>query len=428
MAATRIFVCLFLLLTCVAGTAGAVDSPVPLTDPLIVSLEQYPEIGRLGITLQLGTNTDYSFSYLFDTGSFGFLTAKGSTAAWAHTIDTTTTNSFSANYTGTTFYQGDVAKTTITFTSTNGTYSVPDVALGVITNTNDLATWNTDINHVDTSGHPSPIPPDPSGKHYFYGTFGAGLTTLATSGNSPDAPTNGINSVLQQIPVDPTKLKQGFIVDSGGNTTNGNASLTIGLKQEVIDSFPIKIRMPASTGNYTSPNNTTVALYDEAQGNATLSMQDINTVLYGPTQDVGVVFDTGGLNTTLFRPGFSGNYTQPNPHDSGALVLNDGYLFSTTFNGTTTENGLNWQTISGLDKYVNIVSVSDPFSSGTTVLNTGIDIFYQYVVMFDTTDGIIGLRPIPVPEPSTGALLFLCGILISLPLRRKARGETRSDL
>jgi hypothetical protein len=369
----------------------------------VIPLLNESSLGRLGISVQLGTNPN-PFSYLLDTGSSGFLTAVGSTPYWDNTISGGTTgDAFSISYgSGGLHYTGDVAHTKVTFTDVNNnTHVVNDVRMGVITNA-PYPDWGTDIDTL-----PVPIPPEPPGANLFFGTMGAGL--FATAGDN-----GSFSSILSQIPLTPG-LSKGFIIHTGGSTST-SATLQVGLTDADISSFSILIPMNASTGVHTNDNGTTVNLYPEAQATASYT---IDKDLHHYSTTAGIILDTGGAGTHVT----SGTDIDPPAalvnESEGRIV--DGADFTTEIASATNPiTGLpsdNWQWIispTGDIEFVNQIQVVDGSSEGS--LNTGIALFYTYDVMFDTEHGVIGLRPTAVPEPSTWALIF-AGLFMTCAFR-----------
>lgn len=356
--------------------------------------------GQLGISLRLGENSRY-YTYILDTGSAGFFTAKGTTSAWDNTIDSVTGDTFSVSYgTGSLVYSGVVANTRITFADVDGTeHAVNDVKMGVITN-EPYAGWNADIDHK-TDGVADPIAPESPTTHLFYGTLGAGLYQTKSDGGS-------LVSVLAQMPID-AGLTKGFMIHTGG-ASSMSATLTVGLSQAEMDLFPIKIQMNASTGTVTNDNGTTAKLYPESQTTASY------TIIKGEetyTAVANLLLDTGGLGTHIT----TGTDIDPTSSlvSDGQIV--DGASFETHVDGITLSQALNWLiSPTGSTEFVDKVGVVPGDSAGS--LNSGIALFYNYDVYFDTENGIIGLRA--VPEPAVGWLLGV-GLFAAAILRKRMR-------
>jgi hypothetical protein len=259
-----------------------------------------------------------------------------------------------------------------------------------------------------------PTAPEPEGgPPLFFGTFGAGLNATANDNGN-------MVSVLSQIPVGPG-FTRGFIIQSGGeNALSG--SLTVGLTPDLINSFPILIPMNAATGTYTI-GSTTFNLYPQAQTTANYSISR-GADAYSVTGNL--ILDTGGENTFLT----TGSVV--NPPDSllneAKTQIIDGAAFTVQVDATTNPvtsapgQPLVWTTDpTGSVAFDNQIQVDSGNSVGS--LNSGINLFYEYDVMFDTEHGVIGLRPIPEPL-TTGLVLggiFLVYTISGLRKRRMLR-------
>lgn len=361
----------------------------------VIPLINFSETGQLGINVQLGTNAQ-QWTYILDTGSAGFFTAKGTTSIWDDTIlNPGTTQAFHVSYgTGGLAYSGTMSHTTVTFTTTTGTLAVQNARLGVIKTVEGRPDWDADINNMN-GGVPDPIAPESGTSHQFYGTFGAGLYQTQEAGGFA-------NSVIGQVPL-AEGLTQGFVIHTGGAASE-SPTLTIGLTQSMIDAFPILIRMNASTGTLTNDNGTTVKLYPEAQATATYTILK-GEVSYQTVADL--ILDTGGLGTHLSD---GANVDVPASLIDGGMLV-EGASFGVAIDGTeypggdVLAQGLDWKIDpTGNVQFFNRVGVVEG-GTGAGSLNSGIALFYNYDVMFDTENGVIGLRP--VPEPGVVSLIAL---------------------
>lgn len=384
----------FLSIVLTFGASARAQSVIPLI---------LFDSNQIGISVQLGT-APQPFTYLLDTGSVGFLSASGNSTAWAGAFTSTSPeDTFDISYgSGSLRYQGIVAHTTLTFqTVGGGSLQVENVRMGAITIPPEIhPDWNTDINSDP------PIPPE---NGQFFGTLGAGLNKSAENNGN-------FTTVLGQIPLAEGLIK-GYVIHTGGAGST-SATLTVGLTEQMIQSFPILIAMNASTGNFVNDNGTQVNLYPQAQATAnyTISKDEHH---YTATADL--IFDTGGLDTYLT----TGSEIDPPGSllDSNPDRIVDGAFFgvdiASTDNPFTGQPGqaFSWITDpTGSIAYENLISVLTGSSVGS--LNSGIPLFYQYDVLFDLENGIIGLRP--VPEPSLSALL-LAGVLVAARFGRRAR-------
>ena len=384
-----------------------VTAAFTLHSQTVIPLEIDTNLDRIGISVQLGSNTNW-FTYILDTGSPGFFSAMGTNSNWSGAFNSFDTNkTYSATYeTPGSGYSGYLANTDITFKTINGTLTVTNAEMGVVTNKG--STWNNDINQ------PTPTPPL-EGK--YYGTMGAGFSSVAITDVTSGRMDGTLTSLLGQIKLVPG-LIQGYMISTGGpGSTNG--TLTIGLTQAMINSFSTLIDMQASTGNHTNANQTVANLYPVAQATATYSIVDSNGIPY--TTNANLTLDTGGYDTHLIQ-GTDMN-VPTNLLTSSNNYLASGESFnvsrSASSNAIITNNPtpLSW-TIdpTGTNAFANQVGYS-PSIGGNGGLNTGITFFYQYNVLFDTQDGIIGVAA--VPEPSSLMLLSISVLFMLIYARSR---------
>ena len=372
----------------------------------VIPLMNFADSGQLGISLKLGSDTN-AFTYILDTGSAGFFTALGTNAAWngAVAASNITATTFDVSYgTGSLAYQGNVATTAVTLTDINGTpLLVSNAQMGVITN-EPYAGWNTNINET------VPVAPESPTTHQFFGTVGAGLNQLVSNQGS-------LSSLLGQISL-PAGISQGFVIHTGGS--NGLATLTIGLSDAMRSSFATLISMNSSTGIATNVNGTTVNLYPQAQ---TTAQYTLSMVGQSNFQTNGkLIMDTGGLGTHLTTgTDFPSNSVAPFTDVSGNAISTNAAFAVTAAAASASNSALNWSWNAGSTKYVDQIGVVQGSSTGS--LNSGIALFYQYDVMFDTQNGVIGLMA--VPEPGAFRLLA-AGMFLLMGCRYLSRRHCRT--
>ncbi len=364
--------------------------------------------GQLGIYVKLGTNPN-PFQYLLDTGSAGFFSALGNTTSWQGALtNNATMGTFSVNYTSGLAYSGNVVNNDITLSNSSGDslLAIPSARMGIITN-QPYADWNTNINSIP------PVAPEKPNTNLYFGTLGAGLYQVTGGGAD-------VVSVLNQVPL-VSGLTKGFIVSTGGRGASNQATLTVGLTQSLIESFPILIKMRDSTGVVINDNFTLTKIYPESQARAHFVVTNGSTT---NTTTADLVMDTGGLNTH-FTTGKDVDIPSAliTKDSEGKDILEPGASFTMSINGTTIPGtgtmaqGLEWVIDpTGTTPYLNKIGVKPGSHRGS--LNSGIALFYDYDVMFDTENGVIGLRP--VPEPSAFALCVVTIVAAWILRRRRA--------
>jgi hypothetical protein len=238
---------------------------------------------------------------------------------------------------------------------------------------------------------------DPVANSGTFGNFGAALygdSTFAT--------------ILAQMPLAPG-LKHGFIIDSGGAAST-TGSVTIGLSAAAIAQFqttPGAIILPMAaleSGGLPQYLAGGAPAYQTTQ--VTSSILSLNHGQY--TAAVPTIFDTGGGQEVVFYQNQSPGAPDPVPSSlitgggSHGPIL-PGTFFSLSganassvqqsFLSFFVQNTLPAQNTLDLDANLTI-------GIGGVRVNTGIQIFNQYQVMFDLDDGLLGLLPITTPTPS----------------------------
>jgi hypothetical protein len=339
----------------------------PLTSPVSVPLINTST--HILIEVALGSNR-HAYPYVFDTGSVLLATALGKGPSWEGATYTQSPpgNRFHTSYgSGALSYEGDIGTTTVTFAGDNH-FSVPDIRVAFITAPPRLyPRWNEDIDAVPARA------PERAGT---FGTFGAGLF-------EGKGTTGTCSSVLGQISV--SGLDQGFIVHTGGDS----GRLTIGLSREEIDRFSMLVKMQSSIGTGTAANGQTVKLYPENQLRGTITLSNRQGRTY--SGQVLVITDSGGLGLHLLHSGAGPNeFKPPEEFVNGYGNLRDGVRFTLSTPGVEGKRGLEWSIIAGQRGDVDRIHVGHDFVGS---FNTGIALFHDFDVMFDTTRGIMGFRP-----------------------------------
>ncbi|MDR3635542.1 MAG: hypothetical protein P4L84_17185 [Isosphaeraceae bacterium] len=291
--------------------------------------------------------------YLLDTGSVGMYAANFNINPKSYT---TTSTTFDQHYTSGIHYSGPVIRTNVSFAQGE---SASNVYLGLITSAKGslVAGWQRALAQGS-----APY------ENQFYGTLGMSLAP-------GEAKKQGsLYSVIAQLP---GNLHTGFIIHTGG-VAGKDPTLTIGLTPQNMQGFTT-VPLPSA-----GSRGTTYA-YGNGAANHVLAWNDKGATLgYQitglPPFSAPTVFDTGEASTTLYTGGIP-----------KSLLVN-GRLESGLQFTTKLASGLAWQIVTGSHENINRVDVGASRSSGT--VNTGIGLFFNYDVMYDIQDGLIGFRPI----------------------------------
>ncbi|TGD88110.1 right-handed parallel beta-helix repeat-containing protein [Mycolicibacterium sp. CH28] len=325
---------------------------------------------KYGIDVAIGNNP--ARRYLFDTGGNGFF----------------------ANYTpgywdGTTLGQDPV---NITYSSggyldgyaTNAVVTIGTGSQTVSTGQPVLVSAVTKSSGFFTPGAGQPTNPYAQTAP-FAGDFGAAFGVQQVGNQQLYTPGSFITSPLFQLP---GNLSSGYLVQAGPIGTN--PQLTVGITDALRAQFPYAVSVkpvvdPAGTypvsgypilqqfGFYptysvTAPGGTPVVLYG---GNTLQSLAD-----------------TGAASTNVRLP-------DPNarPYEVGGQLAP-----GTTFTAqipTTSGTPLTWQFVAGDNSSVNEVAYTNGTGAATPYpnVNTGLNMFNDFDMMFDVESGLIWLRP-----------------------------------
>lgn len=273
------------------------------------------------------------------------------------------------------------------------------VNIGLITNVDGAgltpqqtySQWKT---AYDSGGTPFSDPVANSGT---FGNFGAALygdSTFAT--------------ILAQLPLAPG-LKHGFIIDSGGPSSE-QGTVTVGLSPATIAEFqaaagavvlPMSALENGGVQQYLPGN---VPAYQATQ--VTSSVVSLDGAAY--TAAAPTIFDTGGGQEVVFYQDQSPGAPNPVP----ASLITGGAYHGLVLPGTVfrlsggnlsgqQQTFLQFQ-VANTQPAVNTLDLDADLTVGIggVRVNTGIQIFNEYQVMFDLDDGLLILVPIPTPAPN----------------------------
>lgn len=240
----------------------------------------------------------------------------------------------------------------------------------------------------------------------FYGDFGMNLAYNSNNSSS------GISNLIAQLHYGPG-ITPGFRITA--DIATQQAFLQVGLTSADTNSATAKyFHMnpdAGAPGGATMPVNG-LPFYSQQIFNANIMITGAGP-LELTSMDVGMTPDTGA-STTLHNTQLS---PSPLPDEYADFIgwsnpaedlgqLQDGLQF--TLSGTTTLGetvGILDFTTTNLPNQGNVMVQNNRPSNTTYYLNTGISLFYQYSVIYNMQDGIIGLDVIP--EPSSGLLVLL---------------------
>lgn len=380
-----------------------VSAQVP--SPVVVPLH-FIDMGggkdKLGIYASIGGGTKPAL-FEFDTGGGGLYAAYASNhlsrSEWWGTGFVSQNASADISYDSGITYNGTVVSAAVSLYqdhhSTTPLLTTPASLVGqmnAISQTNPTtgaytALWGPD---GELNGGP-PI------EQKFYGDFGM----------SPKYSPGGITNLIAQMTFGPG-LSAGFRVHADRH--GRSAWLQIGLTaQDFADAGELQFPMiEDSTANGAVTPNAGLEYYAEQLFTATVSIKNAH---HSPlvTPGVGITPDTGA-DTTLHNTDNSTASTEfnalidwTNPPEDTVGDLQDHLDFSLTATNTLNQpvELFAFRTNSILDE--GYVAVQNNRSSPLYYLNTGIALFYQYDVIYDLENGVIGFAP--VPEPSCIALL-----------------------
>jgi len=213
----------------------------------------------------------------------------------------------------------------------------------------------------------------------FYGDFGASFGI-----NSGSGPGVALTSVLFQLP---GNLSSGFVVQLG--PVGGHSQLTVGLTPELRAQFPYAVRLADVSGLVYPTSGRPV--YEQFGFDATYTLsRDGERRSLGP---IKTIIDSGAPSSSLRLPAWPAG--EPYPFSSGGTAVDPGTTVTFGFPAAAGTPPLDWSFSAGFDGSVNQVdysSSSGQATSGNNV-NTGLNLYNAFDVMFDLQEGLVRLRP-----------------------------------
>ncbi|MGV0994073.1 MAG: right-handed parallel beta-helix repeat-containing protein [Mycobacterium sp.] len=351
------------------------------SDSKTIQLHYLPEYNtngqpqvKYGIDVAIGDNP--SQMYEFDTGGAAFF--AGYNRQFWQNVPLTTTG-VSEAYSSGNYYDGVVSETPITLGAGSQTVSTGQpIQIAAV-----LAGGNTNTGAVFDFSNPE-VPPVES---HFFGDFGASFGTMPVAGQ--DTP---LANPLFQLP---GNLSSGFLVQLGPIGTD--PQLTVGVTDELRAQFPYAVPVSALVGGGTYP----VSGYPVLQsfGFSPSYYAQLGT---GPEMPIGTnqnpqcatqclpsLIDSGAPSTGIrLKDAIGGD-----PYnDNGQLQT--GVNFIARFPTTDGRAPLEWTFVAGDNGSVNLVNyqqgaVANPGQN----VNTGLNLYNAFDVMFDVKEQVIWLRP-----------------------------------
>lgn len=305
--------------------------------------------------------------YEFDTGGTGFM-AGYDPALWPGIEPSGP--AVGANYTSGNFYDAVAVDAVVTLGRGAAAVStaVP-VQIGAI-----LAGGNRDTGAVfDFLGNAPPV------EGSFYGDFGASFGI-----NSGSGPGVSMTSVLLQLP---GNLSSGFAVELG--PVGGPARLTVGLTPELRAQFPYAVELATIQGLVYPTSGRQVYEQFAFAPTYTLSAGERSRSL-GPIQ---TLIDSGAPSMSMRLPEWPAG--EPYPFSSGGDSVDPGTTLAVAFPPAPGSPPLEWSFVAGNDGSVNQINYSSSSGAATTGdnVNTGLNLYDMFDVMFDVEAGLVRLRP-----------------------------------
>lgn len=339
-------------------------------------LPQYAPNGqaevKYGIDVAIGDNP--SQVYEFDTGGNAFF-AGYNPSLWKGVP--LTSYGVSDTYSSGNYYDGVLANARITIGKGDQRVSTEQpIGLTAI-----LAGGNSNSGEVFDFTNPL-VPPVES---HFFGDFGAAFGTVAVTG--VDTP---LTSVLFQLP---GNLSSGFLVQLG--PIGIDPQLTVGVTDELRAQFPYAVPVAALTGGGSYPVSGYQVLQQFGFAPQYFAQKD-----GGDEKPIGKVsacagavclpslIDSGAPSTGIRLKGQGGAQ-----FDDGGQ-LEPGVDFIAEFPTTQGRPPLRWTFVAGNNGSVDLVNYQDgSVASDTQNVNTGLNLYNYYDVMFDVQKQVIWLRP-----------------------------------
>ena len=343
-------------------------------DSKTIGLHYLPEFNtagqaqvKYGIDVAIGDNP--SQLYEFDTGGIGFF-AGYNPSFWSNVPLTST--AVSETYSSGIFYDGVIANARITLgqgssaVSTGQPIQIAAILNGGNPGKNPPATF--DFTNPDA----------PPIEDHFFGDFGASLATLPVPGL--DTP---LANPLFQLP---GNLSSGFLVRLG--PVGIDPQLTVGVTDALRAQFPYAVPVTVQPDGGTYP----VSGYDVLSwfgfAPAYTATQGDDTQQIGLTPTLPSLIDSGAPSTGVRLKNQGGD-----PFNVGNQ-LQRGTTFTAVFPTTEGRDALEWTFTAGDNGSVDLVNYEQGEATNSIQnVNTGLNLYNAFDVMFDIARQVIWLRP-----------------------------------
>jgi len=360
----------------------------PISTPVVIGLSRLDDDQRLGIEINIG-GAEKSELYLFDTGSYQFVSGWASGAPWWGMADVDTSQTKSATYgpgSGEVRLDAHPGTATISLTGGGGSLSVSSSVHQVYdayTNANPsspTANWQPDTT-FDNALTNAVTTNDPPFTHIvgpFFGVYGI----------APFEAGEGFFGSISQLAFD-SGLSRGYVVSG-----SGAPSLTVGLTAERIADFSATYPMIANgQGGYELP--LVHADFTLSDGASSQELSSVPTLFdTGTPPELGVFIEQGiGLDVSA--------YTFV---EDGTTFLNHGTSLTMDILGAPYE-------ITSTTS--NPIAVFDAPTGNPGAIVYGLNFFENYDVMYDLESQTVGVSAVPEPATVWCVLGFAAGVVIA---------------
>ncbi|MFM7034030.1 MAG: fibronectin type III domain-containing protein, partial [Planctomycetia bacterium] len=330
---------------------------------------------KYGIEVAIGNNP--ARMYEFDTGGTGFW-AGYNPAWWQGVVPSANAALMGNKYTSGNYFDGLATNAVLTLgsgwqrVSTGGTVQITAITAGG----NDKTGATFDFSNASK----------PPIEGHFFGDFGASFGIAKPAGGQVDPPVQVTNPLLQL----PGNLSSGFVVQLGPLGTSPR--VVVGITNELRAQFPTAIPLTEIDGlRYPNPNG--AAFRRQAYEQFAFSGQ-YSLSRNGQQSSLGTIqtlIDSGAPTMTIHYP----DSTPP-----GSPFVVDGMVTSgTTFRGLFSNSMrvplFDWNFVAGSEASVNAIAFTTSGSAASPgkSVNTGLNFYNGYDVMFDVAAGYLRVRP-----------------------------------